>query len=268
MRRAGLGYQNRLVMVESAVSRTSHAEQVALCAVCGLNHPFDMPEDLVTAALENKVVIFAGAGISSESPRVYESTFAQRIAAELGETAALNFPQLMTRYVQRYGRVQLLRRIRARFDYMQEFPDLLRMATLFHHELATAFFLDQIITTNWDTYFEDYAAATPIVIPDDYAFWDLEGRKVFKLHGSMHNLSTLVATEHDYDDCYRRLRGGIIGASLRHLLATKQVVFIGYSFGDPDLNRILRFLRRELADVLPRSYLVTPHGYQGTDFPA
>lgn len=132
--------------------------------------------------------------------------------------------------------------------------------------ISTAFFLEQVVTTNWDTFFEEYSGATPIVVPEDYAFWDVPGRKVFKLHGSMHNLGTIVATAEDYEKCYRRLRDGVVGASLRHLLATKQVVFIGYSFSDSDLNRILRFLKKELADVIPRSYVVSPHGYAGTDF--
>jgi hypothetical protein len=215
-----------------------------------------------------KLVIFAGAGISTESRSVGSSTFAEHTAEELGLTAMPStFPELMTAYQDRFGRARLLQRIRERFEYIRGFPELWRRATRFHHALATAYFLDQIVTTNWDTYFEDVADATPIVVPDDYAFWDLDGRKVFKLHGSMHNLSTIVATGADYDRCYRRLRDGAIGATLKHLLATKRAVFIGYSFGDPDLNRILRFLKRELADVLPRSYLVSPHGQSGTDFP-
>jgi hypothetical protein len=88
----------------------------------------------------------------------------------------------------------------------------------------------------------------------------MPGRKVFKLHGSMNNLSTLVITTKDYKQCDRRLRTRQIGATLKHMLATKQVTFIGYSFGDPDLNSLLRFMRRELKDVLPRSWLLTPHG--------
>jgi hypothetical protein len=45
-------------------------------------------------------------------------------------------------------------------------------------------------------------------------------------------------------------------------------VFVGYSFGDDDLSRILDFMRNEMGDVLPRSYVVTPHGYSGDVFPA
>jgi len=227
-----------------------------------------MPEEIMDAALAGELLIFAGAGISTESRRAYGGTFAERIAGELGLKEMPSFPALMSAYEATHGRRQLLQRIRARLDYVDAFPDLQRLVTRFHHALATAYFLRYVITTNWDTYFEDYAAATPIVIPEDYAFSDVDGRKVFKLHGSMHNLSTIVATDEDYKRCYRSLRVGIIGSTLRHLLATKRVVFIGYSFGDPDLNRILAFLRKELAGVIPHSYLVTPHGYQGTAFPA
>ncbi len=238
------------------------------CVVCGENHPFELPEELVTSALDGKLVVFAGAGVSTESRRVGRPTFAESIAVELGhKTLGSTFPQLMSEYQDRFGRAKLLQRMRQRFDRIKEIPEVWRMATRFHHALATAYFLNQIITTNWDTYFEDVAEATPIVVPEDYAFWDLEGRKVFKLHGSMHNLGTLVATQRDHDRCYRRLRAGVIGATLKHLLATRRAVFIGYSFSDPDLNRILRFLRKELADVLPKSYLVTPHGYDGKEFP-
>ena len=259
-----IGYSLEQALAQAPGER----ERVERCALCGQNNPFTMPADLVEAGREGKLVIFAGAGVSTESQHVDRNTFAERIARELGhDSVTSTFPELMAEYVMKHGRGQLLRRIRERFDYIKAFPDLQRMATRFHHTIATAYFLDQIITTNWDTYFEDYCAATPMVMAADYAFWDLEGRKVFKLHGSMHNIGTIVATTKDYERCYRRLRDGVIGATLRHLLATKRAVFIGYSFGDPDLNRILGLLRREMSDILPRSYIVSPHGYSGLDFP-
>jgi len=238
------------------------------CSVCGLDLPFELPDDLLDAALQGKVVIFAGAGVSTESRRVYRATFAEQAAHEAGvDPAALTFPAIMSVYEEKFGRQQLLQKVRDRLEYVRTYPELQRMATRFHSELATAYFFDQIITTNWDTYFEDYTAATPIVVAKDYAFWDIDGRKVIKLHGSMHNLGTIVATERDYKECYRSLATGAIGGTFRHMLATKQIVFVGYSFGDSDLNRVLKFVRKEMADVLPRSYIVSPHGYTGKDFP-
>jgi NAD-dependent SIR2 family protein deacetylase len=241
-----------------------------VCAMCGEDHPFDMPPELLKAALEGRLVIFAGAGISTESRRAVGDTFASRVVQELDDpdTAKLTFPSLMSEFERRFGRRHLLQRIRERFDYLKGFTELHRAATRFHRELATAYFLNEIVTTNWDTYFEELASATPIVIPEDYAFWDLPGRKVFKLHGSMHNLSTIVATEGDYAKCYKRLKTGALGSTFKHILATKRIVFVGYSFGDSDLAKILQFMKKELGGVLPQSFVVSPHGYSGTDFPA
>jgi len=87
---------------------------------------------------------------------------------------------------------------------------------------------------------------------------DLPRRKVFKIHGSTFNVGSIVATTRDYERAYRSLSRNVLGATLKHLLATKSVLFVGYSFGDSDLNRIYRFMRREMPDVLPRSYIVTP----------
>lgn len=115
-----------------------HSHQAEGCAVCGENHPFDMPPELVSAALSGDLVIFAGAGISTESRRTYGGTFADRIARELGLDEAPSFPELMTAYEQAHGRAQLLQRIRARIDYVDSFPELRRLVTRFHHELATA----------------------------------------------------------------------------------------------------------------------------------
>lgn len=229
-----------------------------------------MPKELLEAALGQRLVVFAGAGISTESRRAVGDTLASRVLMELEDEKAadLSFPSLMSEFERRFGRRQLLQRVRERFDYMKGFPALQRAATRFHRELSTAFFLNEIVTTNWDTYFEDYAAATPLVTPADYAFWDLPGRKVFKLHGSMNNLSTIIATDADYTRAYRSLRTGTLGSSFKHLLATKRVVFIGYSFGDSDLAKIIQFMKKELGDVLPQSFVVTPHGYSGSEFPA
>jgi hypothetical protein len=242
------------------VATPALVDQVDGCAVCGNNHAFEMPGALLEAAMSGRLIVFAGAGVSTESSLV-GATFYQRIAGELGiADPSLPFPSLMSAYVERHGRNQLLQRISERFQYIDSHPELWRYATRFHHTLGTAYFLRHIFTTNWDTYFEDIAAATPIVVSEDYAFWDLPGRKVFKLHGSMNNVGTIVATEADYRQAARKLRRNALGGTLRHMLATSPIVFIGYSFRDDDLNQIIRVLQRDLGDIAPRSWLVTPHG--------
>ncbi len=164
----------------------------------------------------------------------------------------------MSLYCKAKSRRTLLHKIKNRFDYMKLFPEVYRDASMFHSELSTIPYIEEIITTNWDDHFERECDATPIVTPDDFAvFSDIPGRKVIKLHGSVSNYGSIVATEEDYQACYRRLRSGVIGSVLRVLLASKTVVFVGYSLGDEDFKRIYRLLSREVKQLLPLSYLIT-----------
>ena len=228
------------------------------CDVCKHHHPFLVPPELVSAIRKRRVLVFAGAGISTESHTAYPATLSETLADDLGlEARGRSFPALMSTYQDRRGRARLLQEIKSRLDYAVSFPEVKYMATRFHREMSTIPMLDAIVTTNWDTFFEDMTGATPMVIPEDYAFWDFPGRKVYKIHGSITNLGSVVATTEDYAACYRRLSRGIIGASLKHLLGTRIPLFVGYSFGDEDFQRIYRYLRRELKAVLPRAYIVT-----------
>jgi hypothetical protein len=230
--------------------------------VCRDKKPFALPESLVAATKRRDLVLFAGAGISTEGRRVFPISFRNQLAAELAAEHCEvppneSFPGVASAYVEVFGASALIQSIRLRLDYALAFPQVYDDATEFHRQVATIPGFDSIITTNWDTYFEDEMGAIPIAIPADYAYWDLPGRKVFKIHGSVTNLSTIVATRQDYARCLRRLRSGVIGASLKHLLATKSALFVGYSFTDEDFAQIYGLLRREMKDILPRSFIVT-----------
>ncbi len=78
-----------------------------------------------------------------------------------------------------------------------------------------------------------------------------------KIHGSVNAFGSIVATREDYERCYRRLSRGLLGSSLKMALATKTLLYVGFSFRDDDFVRIHRFLMREMRRTMPRSYLVT-----------
>jgi hypothetical protein len=155
------------------------------------------------------------------------------------------------------GRAKLLRAIKDRLDYVNSFPELYRAATRFHRELATLYSVDTIVTTNWDAYFEQECGATPFVSAEDFTFADMPGRKVFKIHGSILSYGSIVATREDYEACYDRLQTGLLGSTLKVFLATKTVVYVGFSFGDDDFNRIHDALTGEMRGLRPHSYIVT-----------
>lgn len=231
------------------------------CERCKLKRPFELPSEIVSACHAGNLVVFAGAGVSTESRGVYPSTFHEWIKDELKlpKEEKISFPKLMSRYCSHpRSRKDLLQAIKKRIDYIKTFPELYFYATEFHRELSTIPHLDEIVTTNWDDFFEKECDATPIVTGQDFAvLQDVSGRKVFKLHGSIYNYGSIVATEEDYRECYRQLSTGFVGAKLKMLLMSKTLVFFGFSFDDKDFERLYRLLSKDVAGLMPRSYVVT-----------
>src|ERR1051326_6856064 len=136
------------------------------CEHCRNRLEFQLPDHLLDQVTTGNAVIFAGAGVSTESNSVFPWTLYDEVHEDLGLAATDKppFPRLMSLYcIRPDGRRNLLEKIRARFAYVQSFPELYRTATRFHRELATLFQIDIYVTTNWDSYFEKECGATPFV---------------------------------------------------------------------------------------------------------
>ncbi|HWJ96511.1 MAG TPA: SIR2 family protein [Acidimicrobiales bacterium] len=237
------------------------------CTVCGLDHEFDLPEGLIEACHGGEVVIFAGAGISTEVPVAFPNTIFQMAAHRLGmsrETLG-TFPAAMQEYERRFGRADLVRLISKKFDYIDSYRDLQFHATRFHSDLATMPYFRDIVTTNWDTYFEDWCGATPFVTGEDIALWEMPGRRVLKIHGSISNLASLVATDEDYEERLAKLSSDVMGGLLRQFLATRTVIFVGYSLTDWNFRRLYEALRSDMKGFAPRAYVVSPFPVEEND---
>jgi len=120
-------------------------------------------------------------------------------------------------------------------------------------------YIVDIVTTNWDTYFEDECGATPFVTGQDVAFWGSASRRVLKIHGSMSNLGSLVVTQSDYEARLNKLGTDVMGGLLRQLLATRPVVFVGYSLRDWNFRRLYEALVSDMNGFAPEAYVVSPH---------
>jgi NAD-dependent SIR2 family protein deacetylase len=230
------------------------------CVICKNKIDVQLPEELVDEILTGKVTFFTGAGISTESPKVLNINFYQEVAREINALdKGWSFPSVMQEFCkQPNGRLKLLQMIRSRFRTIDSFPELQNMATSFHKAMGTLSPIKNIVTTNWDTYFEDFAHATPFVLDSDLAFWEIAERRVLKIHGSIDNLSTLVATEEDYSECKKRLNEKLIGGMLKTILATQTVIFVGYSMRDSDFQEIYDLVKKQMDLLHRQAYVVTP----------
>lgn len=244
----------------SRLKRTNgiHSRE-CVCAICRIEKEFVPPSHLTEKLSEGEVVVFAGAGISTENKTYAQSTFYEEVRAELGLTETPSFPELMSRFCELPdGRIKLLAKIKRRFDYFRAFDEFCTRMTRFHRSIAPLHMITDVITTNWDDFFERECDLDPFVYDSDMAFWDASKRRVMKLHGSITNFGSIIATTEDYRQSYKRLNDGPLGGQLKSLLARKTVVYTGYSLSDENYLRLLRNIAKMMNGNIRQSYFVAP----------
>jgi hypothetical protein len=230
------------------------------CAYCKHDIDFKLDTFLIEEMQSGNVVIFAGAGVSTENSNSAPHSLYAELAVKCGiENCTLPFPDLTQKFVERRdGKFELIKCIQERFDYISKFADLRQQATKFYQELATMPYLRTFITTNWDKHFEEYCHAKPFVYDADTRFWNIPLRQVLKIHGTIDDYSSLVATREEYDQCLIDLQKSLIGAKLKDLLTTKTCIFIGYSMEDDDFKEIFEFVRTAQGKFAKIHYFVSP----------
>ncbi len=229
------------------------------CAICALKIDFSIDEHLLGEIEKHNCVIFAGSGISTETKNTHPDSLYGSLKHHTHTDADLDFWELVDLFEsQPNGRQKFIQLIKDRFSYIDSFRSLKWNATRFHHTLGNAPYFRTIITTNWDRYFEDVLEATPFVYDSDIPFWESAKRPVLKIHGSIDNYSSIVASTEEYTLCEERLREGALGAVVKQIFATKTCIFCGYSAKDKDFRRIFQTIQDGLGKFARAHYLVSP----------
>ena len=115
------------------------------------------------------------------------------------------------------------------------------------HELLAKLPIRNYWTTNFDTLIEDALKTTceqRDVMKTNDSFITAEERRdnvVYKLHGDANEPYGIVILQDDYDD-YPKTHCNFITA-LENELTTNSMLFLGYSFNDPDIKNIINKLK-------------------------
>lgn len=241
------------------MTNIGHKPDPCACEICSLKIDFEIDSHLLSEVERQNCVIFAGAGISTETEGAHPNTLYSTLRQLADVEGEREFWEVVDTFErQPNGRQALVQLIKDRFSYIDAFRDLRWRATRFHVALGNAPYFKTIITTNWDRYFEDVIGATPFVYDSDIPFWEHAKRPVIKIHGSIDNYSSLVASSEDYNLCEARLREGALGAVVKQIFATKTCVFCGYSARDTDFRKIYETVRQGLGSFARAHYLVSP----------
>lgn len=77
---------------------------------------------------------------------------------------------------------------------------------------------------------------------------------LYKMHGSVDHPSDVVIAKDDYE-LYRRDRAGFLQILAGHLVS-KQFLFLGFSFTDPNISHLFASIRETFLDDGPRHYAI------------
>jgi hypothetical protein len=77
--------------------------------ICKNNKPFIMPKEIMSAIEKGSLVLFCGAGISTENKTVMPNSLYDDVHSELNRSGADSFSELMSLYCKQVdGRKKLL----------------------------------------------------------------------------------------------------------------------------------------------------------------
>jgi hypothetical protein len=126
--------------------------EACVCPCCRHDVDFDLDPFLVEELVNNNVVVFAGAGVSTERALSAPHSLHTALAADLGlEDTSTAFPDVAETLSNRPdGRFRLMRIIQEHLDYVAKFADTRYEATKFYREASTMPYLKTFITTNLD----------------------------------------------------------------------------------------------------------------------
>lgn len=199
-----------------------------------------------------QLVLFVGAGasIASGMPSWGQAVkiIANKLSIDDKELDYLRVPQYYFNARGKKEYTQLMREIFRHGDYLP---------THKIHDKIIDFDAETIITTNYDHLIEQAAEDSSQILSVVSRDIDLPyrhgGKELIKMHGDFEN-DNFVLKEDDYLNYSRNFK--LIENYVKSLIGTKVVLFIGYSFNDPDLKLIFSWVKDILGGDFQRAYLI------------
>ncbi|QNQ82757.1 SIR2 family protein [Lactobacillus sp. PV012] len=209
------------------------------------------------AQKNNQLVLFIGAGASIDSGMPSWRNALDKIKKRLGyeEKEERSIPDNPLKIPQYYfnqrGKNEYKRLMSEIFKYGETLP------TTSLHQRLMKFNTSTIITTNYDHLIEQAAEengeAMQVISSDtDLAYKNL-GKELIKMHGDFEH-DNFVLKDDDYLNYSSNFK--LIENYIKSIIGTKVVLFIGYSFNDPDIKQVFKWSREILKDDIRRSYLI------------
>jgi len=221
------------------------------------------PEPLLDDIKNGECVLFLGAGASTEGSPYFGKNLVDSLAekCKYPASSAKNLPKVAQYFCDTMDggfKGRLLREIREYLDQYMEIAEAYSSATMVHRLVAKIGFFQIIITTNWDVFMERELNVLPLVRDADLVYWNSDKRQVIKLHGCISQPETIIVTEDDYRDFQEKRVDCPISNKLKDLMATKTLLFVGYSLKDESFQILQENVLSRMGKLARTSYAVLP----------
>lgn len=218
-----------------------------------LKASYEEAKKIIKDAMLNKnLVLFVGAGVSKNSGMPLWSEAVDQIAKAVGvdpnKFDNLKIPQF---YYNDRGKKEYTQFMKQIFRY----GDVLKPCEI--HNQIVDFDLDTIITTNYDNLieqaFQNRNHVIQTICQDSDLAYAQPGKELIKMHGDFEH-DNFVLKEDDYLNYSENFK--LIENYVKSLVGSKVILFIGYSFSDPDTKQIFTWVKNTLKDDVQRAYML------------
>lgn len=220
-----------------------------------------MLERIFETIRKEDAVLWVGAGFSkyagyptgSELAKILYENLTQEERKDI--SLNLSFDKLAQVYIDLRGTqnslIELLRK-----TYAYHVP----ISTEYHDKLAKIPHIKTVITTNYDTLLENAYGNEAIKVVTDTDVTHIKENKttIIKIHGDFSQENKLIITSEDYASFINEGLSSPIWNVVIERLATKHLIFLGYSMEDPNVMSLLKRLTDTLGDSRKEIYFISP----------
>lgn len=211
---------------------------------------------------QGDISVFAGAGLSVASGYVDWKKLLEPISKQLRLNANIDLTEIAQYYKNKYERQGLNSLVFNEFDKVPKNNENVNWLAQMP--------ISEFWTTNYDDVIEQSVKKegknVQVIVKQEDFKYHKTGREVtiYKMHGDKDSPDDVVLTKEDYQN-YDSTRG-VFTKLLSVELIRRTFLFIGFSFNDPNMKRILSIAKQSLKGKSPQTHYCFMRKIQLTDY--
>lgn len=223
-------------------------------------HKFD---NIIELVRQNDLVLFVGAGFSYKAGapsnddliNAFYYALPNEVQREKGVLSEKTLQNVSSAYETHYGRTALI-------EFLQQLFQFVPQNTEDQYNLTKIPQIKHVFTTNYDLLIEDAYGrdnCNIVACDADLAVVDRRKTTIYKIHGDFAHADNVVITKEDYRNYYESQSNNLLWDAVRYKFARHNILFIGYSLADSNIQTIVEFVKRQMGAFSKTMFLIAPN---------